>query len=84
MRTKFDNEIGELEQSEKEAKSRYCEVKAKLLEYEDVLINLRATVKQLENQLANSQGVSWNEFPWEVWEQLLGCLCILKIVFSCE
>lgn len=39
-----------MELSEKESKERYCEAKSKLLDYEETMINLRANVKQLENQ----------------------------------
>lgn len=47
----------DLEMSESDAKNKYAETKTKLLETEDVVIGLRASIKQLEMQLGESQEV---------------------------
>ncbi|KAJ8959085.1 hypothetical protein NQ318_022342 [Aromia moschata] len=51
LKEKYEKEIKDLEESEKESKGRYCEAKAKLLDYEEAAIGLRATIKQLEGQV---------------------------------
>nr|XP_022903446.1 centrosomal protein of 131 kDa [Onthophagus taurus]XP_022903447.1 centrosomal protein of 131 kDa [Onthophagus taurus] len=58
MREKFENEIKELEKSENEVKLKYGQTKTKLLEYEDVVIHLKGSIKQIENQLSVSQEIS--------------------------
>lgn len=62
LREKYEKEIVDLETTEKEAKSRYCQTKTKLLETEDSVINLKASVKQLEGQLEESRQVEYSLF----------------------
>lgn len=57
LKDKYQQEVQDLEVSEKEAKSKYGETKSKLLETEDVVITLNASIKQLELQLKESQEV---------------------------
>lgn len=57
LKVKYDNEIKDLEVSEKDAKNRYTETKTKLLETEDLVISLKASVKQLEVQLNDTKEV---------------------------
>ncbi|KAK9692511.1 hypothetical protein QE152_g35096 [Popillia japonica] len=57
IREKFENEIRDLEQSEKQTNAKYTETKSKLLESEDTIIALRANVKLLEKQLKENREV---------------------------
>ncbi|KAJ8923072.1 hypothetical protein NQ315_001624 [Exocentrus adspersus] len=58
LKEKYEKEIKDLELSEKESKDRYCEMKSKLLDYEETAINLRANIKQLENQVQEYKELS--------------------------
>ncbi|CAG9773590.1 unnamed protein product [Ceutorhynchus assimilis] len=60
LREKYEKEIKDLEMAEKESKSKFIESKTKLLENEEVVIGLRATVKQLETQLADQKELAGN------------------------
>ncbi|XP_030763826.1 centrosomal protein of 131 kDa-like [Sitophilus oryzae] len=51
LKEKYEKEIQDLETSEKEAKNKYLETKTKLIENEEVIIGLQASLKQLETQL---------------------------------
>lgn len=57
IKEKYDNEIRDLELSEKESKTKYNEIKTKLLEAENIVLNLTNNIKQLEQQLRESQEV---------------------------
>lgn len=57
MKEKYENEIRDMEFSEKESKTKYNEIKAKLLETESVVLNLTNNIKQLEQQLCESREV---------------------------
>ncbi|XP_025833101.1 centrosomal protein of 131 kDa isoform X2 [Agrilus planipennis] len=58
LREKYENEIKEVEASEREAKIKYTETKTKLAEAEDVAVNLKASIKQLEMQLQEAKEFS--------------------------
>ncbi|XP_063916009.1 centrosomal protein of 131 kDa [Zophobas morio] len=58
LREKYDKEIADLEESEKEAKNKYLEVKKKLVDEEDVIISLRATIEHLKGQLEVSKAAT--------------------------
>lgn len=62
IREKYENEIRDLEISEKECKIRYGEMKMTLLETENEIILLRNTIKQLEQQLKESHEVRIAKF----------------------
>lgn len=57
IREKYENEIRDLEISEKESKAKYNEIKTKLLEAENIVLNLTSNTKHLEQQLRDSQEV---------------------------
>lgn len=44
-----------MERSEEESKNKYLEVKNKLLENEDLVVTLKATIKQLQLQLQETR-----------------------------
>lgn len=46
-----------MEAAEKDAKAKYGQTKSRLLETEDTVIGLKASVKQLEGQLEDSKTV---------------------------
>lgn len=50
MKEKYEKEIKDLETSESEAKSKYCDAKSKILENEETIIGLKSNIKTLENQ----------------------------------
>lgn len=58
LKEKFDCELSDLERAESEAKNKYLEVKNKLLESEDAVVTLKATVKQLQLQLDEANSVA--------------------------
>ncbi|XP_074036118.1 uncharacterized protein isoform X3 [Leptinotarsa decemlineata] len=55
LKEKYEKEIKDLEMSEKESKSRYCEAKTKLLDNEETIIGLKSNIKQLENRIQEQQ-----------------------------
>ncbi|GJQ73728.1 hypothetical protein Trydic_g14062 [Trypoxylus dichotomus] len=55
IKEKFEAEIIDLEQSEKQTQVKYTETKTRLLECEDTVIELRANIKLLEIQLKESK-----------------------------
>ncbi|XP_045477152.1 centrosomal protein of 131 kDa isoform X2 [Harmonia axyridis] len=55
LKDKYEMEIKDLEMLEKDAQTKYCESRSKLLEYEEVIITLRNTIKQLEYQLTDEK-----------------------------
>lgn len=57
IREKLENELHDLEKSEQEAKTKYLETKNKLLESEDNVVTLKATIKQLNIQMVESKEV---------------------------
>jgi 5-azacytidine-induced protein 1 len=57
LKEKYEKEIVDLEESEREAKNKYIETKKKLVEDEDVIINLKATIDQLQSQLETSKAL---------------------------
>lgn len=58
LKEKFDSEMCDLEKSERNAKNKYLEVKNKLLESEEVVVGLKAAVKQLQTQLEETRNVA--------------------------
>lgn len=60
IKEKYENEIRDVEESEKKAKAKYAESKSKLLECEDTIIGLTTNVKLLEMQLRESRDVCGN------------------------
>lgn len=57
LREKYEKEIKDLETAEKESKVKFIDSKTKLLESEEVIIGLKATVKQLETQVSEYKEV---------------------------
>jgi phage shock protein A len=57
FKERFDAEIKDLEASEKVIKSKYNEVKSKLIEKEDEITNLKANARQLEKEVAEAKKV---------------------------
>ncbi|KAK9883551.1 hypothetical protein WA026_001730 [Henosepilachna vigintioctopunctata] len=55
LREKYEAEIRDLEMLEKDSQNKYSECRSKLLEYEDAILNLRTTMKQLEIQLTDEK-----------------------------
>ncbi|KAF2889772.1 hypothetical protein ILUMI_16401, partial [Ignelater luminosus] len=55
LKEKYEKEIKDLEVSESEATTKYSDTKAKLIEAEDAVIHLKATVKQMEIQLHDTK-----------------------------
>ncbi|KAK5641630.1 hypothetical protein RI129_010177 [Pyrocoelia pectoralis] len=53
LKEKYEKEIGDLEQSERDINSKYAENKLKLAEAEEQILTLRTTTKQLELQLSD-------------------------------
>ncbi|XP_050308827.1 centrosomal protein of 131 kDa [Anthonomus grandis grandis] len=51
LKEKYEKEIKDLEIAEKESQAKFIESKTKLLENEEMVIQLRNTIKQLESQL---------------------------------
>lgn len=63
IREKFEKEIKDLENAEKESKAKFIDSKTKLLECEELVIGLKSTVKHLELQLAQYKEVNyWKHF----------------------
>ncbi|KAH1025138.1 hypothetical protein HUJ05_009922 [Dendroctonus ponderosae] len=60
IREKYEKEIKDLENAEKESKAKFIDSKTKLLECEEVVIGLKSTVKHLEMQLAQYKELSEN------------------------
>lgn len=58
LKEKFDSELKDLERSESDAKNKYLEVKNKLLESEDLVVTLKATIKQLQLQLDEAKEIA--------------------------
>lgn len=58
VKEKYEKEIRDLETAESQTKNKYCEVKTKLLEYEENIIGLKGNIKILESQVHELQGVS--------------------------
>lgn len=58
LKEKFDSELKDLERAENDAKNKYLVVKNKLLESEDVVVTLKATIKQLQLQLDEARDVA--------------------------
>ncbi|XP_072379343.1 centrosomal protein of 131 kDa isoform X2 [Diabrotica undecimpunctata] len=57
LREKYENEIKDLESSEKKSKAKYSEARTKQLETEEILIGLKATIKQLESVLCEKEKI---------------------------
>ncbi|KAL3274189.1 hypothetical protein HHI36_015606 [Cryptolaemus montrouzieri] len=55
IREKYEAEMRDLEMLEKDAQNKYCEARSKLLEYEDVILTLRTSIRQLETQLTEEK-----------------------------
>ncbi|KAJ8983980.1 hypothetical protein NQ317_008685, partial [Molorchus minor] len=58
LKEKYEKEIKDLEMAERDSKNRYCEAKAKLLDCEETVLGLKATVKQLEIQAKQHKELS--------------------------
>ncbi|XP_064213693.1 centrosomal protein of 131 kDa [Tribolium castaneum] len=58
LKEKYEKEILDLEESERESKEKYHTVKKKLVESEDVIINLKATIDQLQSQVDSSKAIA--------------------------
>lgn len=58
MKEKYEQEIKELENSEKNIKEKYIDTRTRLAEVEANNQNLQATVKQLDLQLTHLNKVS--------------------------
>ncbi|XP_008196572.3 LOW QUALITY PROTEIN: centrosomal protein of 131 kDa [Tribolium castaneum] len=58
LKEKYEKEILDLEESERESKEKYHTLKKKLVESEDVIINLKATIDQLQNQVDSSKAIA--------------------------
>ncbi|RZC38409.1 5-azacytidine-induced protein 1-like, partial [Asbolus verrucosus] len=58
LKEKYEKEIADLEESEKESKNRYTETKRRLIESEDVIIGLKATINQLQSQVDEAKDVA--------------------------
>ncbi|XP_057655907.1 centrosomal protein of 131 kDa isoform X2 [Diorhabda carinulata] len=58
LREKYENEIKDLETSEKESKNKYCEAKRKILELEETILSLKAKIKQLQSQLEDQKEIA--------------------------
>lgn len=57
LREKYDKEIKDLENAEKDSKAKFMEVKTILLEREEEILGLKSNLKQLESQLTDYQQV---------------------------
>jgi len=57
LKEKFDAEIRELEISERAIKCKYNETKGKLVEKEDLVINLKTSARQTDKELEEAKKV---------------------------
>lgn len=85
MREKYEKEIKDLESAEKDAKVKYCDTKSKLLDTEEMVISLRANVKQLEISLQEHKEVrSTINVPMSVIYPLISsCWIRGKLIIIC-
>ncbi|XP_044252632.1 centrosomal protein of 131 kDa isoform X2 [Tribolium madens] len=58
LREKYEKEILDLEESERESKEKCHTLKKKLVESEDLVVNLKATIEQLQKQVESSRSIT--------------------------
>lgn len=58
MKEKYEEEIKDLEKLSEEYKTKYSDSKEKLLNQDDMILNLKTSVKQLQIQFQNAQKLS--------------------------
>lgn len=61
MKNQHENELREMERSERQTREKYVETRSKLAQVEGEVKNLHATINQLEIQLTHTQKVSFNK-----------------------
>lgn len=59
MKSQHENELHEMERSERQTREKYVETRSKLAQVEGEVKNLHATINQLEIQLSHTQKVNF-------------------------